>query len=69
MVERRDGATFALPLGSAFALQSTVTKTKDPDRHCVADGCGTVLSKYNEGDRCSIHVYATIKPIRIGKGD
>lgn len=32
-------------------------KAIDPDRHrvCATDGCGTVLSRYNEEDVCALH--------------
>jgi hypothetical protein len=72
MVERRanaSGSVVALPLGEAFALQSTKPPQKRRERHCHASGCNVVLSQYNPDDRCSIHAFKKIKPIRAGAGD
>ncbi len=34
-------------------------KTAEPGRVCAAEGCDTVLSKYNRSEFCNVH-----KPVR-----
>lgn len=36
-------------------MEDELAKKRSTDRVCATDGCGTKLSRYNDGKHCSLH--------------